>query len=237
MPEGRSDPPGGQSGSSTCASLRGRSSLWPRTARLVPAAHAPGVIGVRNEPRSGSFARKPAARSLATLPKALAERAKAQHDAKQARLLVKGRAAIAHIRERQVDIAANMVDIGLALVELKVEGMAEALGRSGFAEVCELDLGLPFSTANVLVALATKVPREVVTRLGTDRARAVLELVEATPENESIEELLRAKLALPSGRALDVAGASTQEPSLTFTNCWPVPIRSATSPWSRMLTG
>jgi hypothetical protein len=145
------------------------------------------------------------------LPRALAERAKAQHLNRMERLSERGRAAIARIRERQTDVAASMVDIGLALAELKAVGVAEALGRSGFAEVCALDLRMALSTANVLVALATRVPREVVTRLGTDRARAVLELVDATPEDDTTEEVLRAKLALPSGRTLDVANASAKE--------------------------
>ncbi len=156
-------------------------------------------------------AKKPAAKKPVVLPKALAERAKAQHLAKQARLQERARAALALVRERQGDIAANMVDIGLALVELKADGMAEALGRSGFAEVCEKDVRMAVSTANGLIALATKVPREVVTSLGPDRARAVLELVEATPEDDTPDEVLRAKLKLPSGRTLDVAAASTQD--------------------------
>ncbi len=156
-------------------------------------------------------AKKTAAKKTAALPKELAARAKAQHDAKLARLAERARDAIARIRERQADIAANMVDIGLALVELKADGMAEALGRSGFAEVCEKDLRMPLSTANSLVALATKVPREIVTSLGPDRARAVLELVEATPEDDTPDDVLHAKLALPSGRTLDVAAASTHE--------------------------
>lgn len=154
--------------------------------------------------------RRPPAKKPA-LPKELAERAKAQHAAKLARLTGRAQAALALIRERQADIAANMVDIGLALAELKGDGMAEALGRSGFAEVCEKDLRMAISTANGLVALATKVPRALVTSLGPDRARAVLELVEATPEDDTPESVLRAKLALPSGRTLDVAEASTQE--------------------------
>jgi hypothetical protein len=155
-------------------------------------------------------AKKPAAKKP-SLPKELAERAKAQHVARQSRLAERARAAIAHIRERQADIAANMVDIGLSLVELKSEGMAESLGRTGFTEVCEKDLRMPLTTANSLIALATKVPRQVVTSLGPDRARAVLELVEATPDDDTPEGVLHAKLKLPSGRSLDVAAASTQE--------------------------
>jgi hypothetical protein len=155
---------------------------------------------------------KPTApRPSAALPRELAERAKAQHAAKQARLAERARAAVAHIRERQTDIAANMVDIGLSLVKLKADGMAEALGRTGFAEVCEKDLGMAVSTANGLIAIATKMPREMVTALGAERARAVLELVEATPEDDTAADVLHAKLALPSGRTLDVAQATAKD--------------------------
>lgn len=172
-----------------------------RTVAKKPAAKKPTV--------KAPAPRKPSAKVGA--PAALAKVARAAHAARVDRLAKVGRDAIARILERQADVAANMVDIGLALVELKGAGMAEALGRSGFAEVCEKDLRIALSTANGLVALATKVPRELVTSLGPDRARAVLELVDATPEDDTPAGLLRAKLALPSGRTLDVAGATTQE--------------------------
>lgn len=163
-------------------------------------------------PGAPPTAAKPlAAKPSASLPKELAERAKAQHAAKLTRLAERARSAVARIRERQTDIAANMVDIGLALVELKADGMAEALGRTGFAELCEKDLRMAVSTANGLIAIATRMPRELVTSLGADRARAVLELVEATPEDDTVVEVLNAKLALPSGRTLDVAQATAKD--------------------------
>jgi hypothetical protein len=143
-------------------------------------------------------------------PIALAERAKALHAAKQARLSRVARDAIARIRERQVDIAANMVDIGLALAELKAPGVPESIGRAGFGDVCAQELNMAVSTANALVALATRVPREIVTRFGPDRARALLELVDATPADDTPEAMLTTKLALPSGRTLDVAAASAR---------------------------
>ncbi len=145
------------------------------------------------------------------LPVALAERAKALHAARQGRLARVAHAAIARIRERQIDIAANMVDIGLALAELKAAGVAESIGRAGFGDLCAQELNMAVSTANALVALATRVPREIVTRFGPDRARALLELVDATPEDDTPEEMLTAKVALPSGRTLDVAAASARE--------------------------
>ena len=145
------------------------------------------------------------------LPAALAKRAKELHASKLARLAAVGRAAIARVRERQGDIAASMVDIGLALHELRAEGVAEALGRKGFADVCAVDLRLPLTTALNLIAIATRVPRAVVTSLGPERARAVLELVDATPANDSPEAVLAKPVKLPSGKLLDVRSAGVAE--------------------------
>ena len=145
------------------------------------------------------------------LPAALAKRAKEAHANKLARLAAVGRGAIARIRERQADVAASMVDIGLALHELRAEGVADALGRKGFAEVCEVDLELPLTTALNLIALATRVPRAVVTALGPERARAVLELVDATPANDTPEAVLAKPVKLPSGKLLDVRSAGVAE--------------------------
>lgn len=158
--------------------------------------------------------KKPLARAAevgAGLPAALAKNARAMRAAKLERLAVVGRAAIARIRERQADIAANMVEIGEALAELKADGVAEALERKGFAEICALDVRIPYTTALNLVALATRVPREVVVNLGPERARALLELVDATPADDSPEEVLARPLALPSGRVLDARNAGVVE--------------------------
>ena len=104
-----------------------------------------------------SVTKKPA------VPAALAREAKAAHAARVARLAKRGREAIARIKERQGDVAASMVDIGEALVELKAEGVAEALGRAGFAEVVTRDLGMAITTAHALVALSTRVSRALAT--------------------------------------------------------------------------
>jgi hypothetical protein len=145
------------------------------------------------------------------LPQALAKHASALHEAKLRRLRQEARELVERIRQAKADIAGNMVDIGLALASLKREGMAEALGRKNFADVCEGELEMSVSAANALVSVATKVPRHVVASLGHVRAHAVLELVEATPEEDSPEDLMSANVRLPSGRTLDVANASIPE--------------------------
>ena len=155
-------------------------------------------------------AKKPAPKTP-RLPAALAREAKAAHAARLARLAKRGREAIARIKERQGDVAASMVDIGEALAELKADGVAEALGRAGFAEVVTRDLGMAITTANALVALATRVSRELATKVGHGRAMVLLELADATPEDDAPEDLFASKLTLPSGRVLDVPKATDRE--------------------------
>jgi hypothetical protein len=82
--------------------------------------------------------------------------------------------------------------------------VAEALGRAGFAVVVARDLGMAITTANALVALATRVSRELATKVGHGRAMVLLELADATPEDNAPEDLFASKLTLPSGRVLDV---------------------------------
>ena len=65
--------------------------------------------------------------------------------------------------------------------------------------------------SSALVAIATRVPREIVTRFGPDRAKALLELVDATPEDDTPEEILTSTIELPSGRTLDVGAATAKE--------------------------
>ncbi len=155
--------------------------------------------------------RTPGRRDTPALPEALAKVGKAAHEQRLARLVSKGRDAIARIKERQTDIAANMVDIGLALVELKADGVAEALGRKGFSELVARDLSMSLTTANALIALATRVPREITQRIGHGRATLLLELADATPEDDAPEDLLDAKIKLPSGKVLDVPNATDRE--------------------------
>jgi hypothetical protein len=142
------------------------------------------------------------------LPKALAERAEALHELAVERLVARGRDAIARVKQCQADIATNFVDIGVALAELKADGVAAALGRKDFADVCQRDLGLRVGSAHRMIALATRIPRELAVQLGPDRARALLELADATPASEGPEALLRAPLKLPSGGSLDVEKAT-----------------------------
>ncbi|MBK8694012.1 MAG: hypothetical protein IPN17_17435, partial [Deltaproteobacteria bacterium] len=117
-------------------------------------------------------AKKPAAKKPATsrkkpaptppkkpLPAALAKRAKALHDAAQGRLVEQGREAIALIRDRREAIADSYFDIGQALITLKSEAIAQALGHADVATMLRDELDLSVTTANKLIELATRVDR------------------------------------------------------------------------------
>ena len=145
------------------------------------------------------------------LAPALAKRAKALHEARLERLETQARDLVAQVRQAQRDIGGNLVEIGLALVALKDDGLLEALRCTSFEDLCRRELSMSLSTAKRLITLATRVSRDVVARMGQARSLALLALVEATPEDDTPEELLEAKLALPSGKLLVVADATAEE--------------------------
>lgn len=155
-----------------------------------------------------SPAKKPPAKKK--LPAALVKNAAAKRDARQERLRAQGAAAVALIIGRRQDIAADFFEVAEALRVLQSDGVAEALGRASFEEVCERDLDMAVSKATQLIALATRMRRELVVELGQERSSAILDLVDATPADDVPDDVLRAKIALPSGGVLDVAKASTR---------------------------
>ncbi|MBK6532929.1 MAG: hypothetical protein IPF99_26065 [Deltaproteobacteria bacterium] len=59
-------------------------------------------------------------------------------------------------------------------------GRGEAVGRASFDEICTEDLGIHPSTARRWMALATRLRRRFVLDVGIDRARALMELADAT---------------------------------------------------------
>lgn len=172
-------------------------------------------------PAKAAVAPKPAAQAktpapakkatLAKLPAALAERAEQQIKAKQARLAKEARADIALVKRRQTRITEDFYDIGEALVRLKQPGVAEAIGRSTFRELCETDLGMSLSTADRLIAIVTQIPRDEAQRMGQQRALALLDLARATPEADTPAQLETSTRTLPSGKKLAPGQATTRE--------------------------
>lgn len=152
---------------------------------------------------------KPAgAKAPRALPPALAANARALKERSQARLKARGEAALERVREKLADIAENVLDIGSELTELAAPGVAAALGYANFAAVCEEALGIHPKTAERWMALATNLRRAFVISVGVDRARALMELADATPADDLPEELLDATLTLPSGTQLVVKTAT-----------------------------
>lgn len=101
------------------------------------------------------------------------------------------------------------MDIGHALGVLRGDGVAEALGRASFEELCREDLQMAPTTVRKMIAQHFR--RETVLTLGADRAQALIELAEATPEDDTPEGIMYSTLTLPSGERLDVARATAAE--------------------------
>lgn len=141
--------------------------------------------------------------------RSLAAHAEAAHAAKLKRLAAEGRAAIRTVRARSVQNSANYYDIGDALRSLARPGVAEAIGRADFAEVCAKDLDLSVVHARRLMDVTARLRREVGETMSIRRAGAIVALVDATPADDTPDDVLAARLTLPDGEVLDVASAST----------------------------
>jgi len=144
------------------------------------------------------------------LPAALRKNNAAASAAHLERLAAEGRAAIAEVKACRASIGGDYFSMGLAVKALKKKGVAQALGRADFAQVCTEDLEMSVTKAAQLVTLVTRLTRATVQLLGRDRASAMIALVDATPADDSVDEVLTATLRLPSGRELVVADASTE---------------------------
>jgi hypothetical protein len=67
------------------------------------------------------------------------------------------------------------------------------------------------ASANRLIEMVGRMRRATLELLGRDRANAMLSLVDATPADDTVDEVVEATLTLPSGDKLVVADASTAE--------------------------
>ena len=145
------------------------------------------------------------------VPAALKKNAATVHEGRMARLAAEGKDAIGLIAATRRAVATNYFTLGEAIALLKKPGMPEALKRDDFAQICELDLHMAEETANELAGLVKRMTRATLELLGRERANAILALVDATPADDSVEELLSATLRLPSGKRLVVRDASTAQ--------------------------
>jgi hypothetical protein len=142
-------------------------------------------------------------------PKALVANARAKHSQREQSLAEAGFAALELIRDRQRTIGANFLDIGAALATLKRAEVIEAMGSGSWEALC-VKLRMSVAHADNLIAVATRLRRTLAQELGIDRASAVLALVDATPEDDTAEEVLDSTRTLPSGARLVVRSATTE---------------------------
>lgn len=145
------------------------------------------------------------------LPTALKKRAEALKTEALSRLADRGFEALRLIREKRADVAGNLLDIGEALKVLQSDGVAGALGHASFEALCRAELDMSVVSARRLIAITHHFRRESALTLGPDRARALIELADATPEDDTGESLMASTLTLPSGEKLSVEKATTAE--------------------------
>jgi hypothetical protein len=88
-------------------------------------------------------------------------------------------------------------DVGHALITLRNTAVALALGYDDVATMLRAELDLSVDTAHKLIELATRVDRSLLRELQQERAAAILALVDATPADDTVEDLLRAPFAFP----------------------------------------
>lgn len=178
-----------------------------RTSKTI----APGKATTPGKTGGAAAARTAKAAPARALPPALAKNAKAVHDAAVRRHRAEGLEAIALIQTRRRDMASNFLDVADALRVLRTDDVFRALGRGSFAEVCERDLDMSLTKANQLLALTERVDAPLLIAVGQERAAALLDLADATPEDDTPANLQNARVKLPSGETLRVAKASTRE--------------------------
>jgi hypothetical protein len=136
----------------------------------------------------------------------LAERA----DAAIAKVVEQARIDIGAIREL-MGRKERFFDIGLSLKRLKEGGAARALGHRSFVELCESELEMSGAVATRLVRIVENMSRELAERLGQYQALAVLELCDATPEDDTPDEVATGTLRLPSGKTFEVTSSTVRE--------------------------
>lgn len=136
----------------------------------------------KNRTTKGAKRRAPAARKL---PSALAKRVALEVDAKKQRLAAQAKDDINLIARRRLRISEDFFEVGLALARLKKPSALEALGHPTFQVLLQVELDMSVTKAERLIAMVTKAPRELVTRLGQDRVSALMALADATPADDT----------------------------------------------------
>jgi hypothetical protein len=138
---------------------------------------------------------------------AIAERG----DAAVAAIAEEARANIGLARELIERIKRDFYELGEVLKRLKDSGAAQALGHRSFIELCDKELEISGTAATRLIRIVENMSRELARGLGQYQALAVLELCDATPEDDTPDDVAKGTVRLPSGRTLDVADSTARE--------------------------
>lgn len=144
------------------------------------------------------------------LPAALVENAKKLKQRAREVRLARAMAALDRFRAARAAVSHAWWEMGAALVELSSPATLEALGRADLAALCEKDLDITLATAKRILGVMERVTAELADQITLHRAEALIELADATPDDDTPESLLDATLTLPvTRRTLVVRDAST----------------------------
>lgn len=144
---------------------------------------------------------------MAKLSPTLAKRAARAAKSKLARIAAQARADVALVRLKKRFIADAFYELGEALMRLKRPAAYGALGHKSFAELCRKDIDMSVEQADRLVEIVLRMDRKEATDLGSSRASAILDLVDATPARDTPHGIERRGVVLPSGERVDVKRA------------------------------
>ena len=165
----------------------------------------------RKPPTTKKASRTTPPAGTAAKSRSLAANAQKAHLASVERHRARAEASVVRIRELRARIEDDFLEIGRELTTLDDPKMIAALGYDDFAALCETALGMSLPKARRLVAITTRITVELARTLTQDRASALLALVDATPADDTPEDLFSAKLKLPDGSKLVVAKATAKE--------------------------
>lgn len=143
---------------------------------------------------------------MATRAKAgetLIERTRAQSLARHRQLLGD---LVATIRRRMLSVAEGFYDIGEALREIVDKKLYAVAGHANLGVFLASERIMSRRQATKLIALARRVAREDALALGQERAIALLAYVDATPEDDTVAELVHA--------GVEIAGKPVTEASV-----------------------
>lgn len=117
---------------------------------------------------------------------------------------------LALIARRKRRISEDFFEIGVALQELKKRKLFVAIGFASFAEMLKARAVMSARAAEKLVDIVAAMKRDQALELGPEKAYALARLVAATPEPDSVAEVV-AKGAVVRGKKVAVGALSTRE--------------------------